>query len=343
MSRPTPRGRRSAVAFGTAAVTALLALRLAVPDAVAGAAAPPPAQEPPAWAFPQNPLSPGGRPPPDARVLQRLPGSRVQYTQAQLVDLFGAPDWHPESHDPMPPVVAQGRKPDLFACGYCHLPGGQGRPENAAIAGLPQRYIVEQLAAMASGERRSAWPGPWVPHDLMLKVAQDVTPAEAEAAAAYFSKQVLPPRVRVLERARVPRSHVSGYMHIAEPGAGDEPLDGRLLEFTTDLRRHEMRDPRMLYVAYVPPGSIARGRAIAHSGGAERGNACETCHGPALRGTALAPPIAGRMPGYLLRQLLAFQAGARHSVAALPMRVVALELDLPAMIDAVAYAASLPP
>jgi cytochrome c553 len=177
----------------------------------------------------------------------------------------------------------------------------------------------------------------------MVGVAQHVTPAEAAAAADYFSRLPLPPRVRVLERARVPRSHVAGWLRVADAGGGDEPLGLRLLEFTPDLRRHEQRDERLRYVAYVPPGSIARGRAIAHSGGKERGTACETCHGPALQGTALGPPLAGRMPGYLLRQLLAFQAGTRHAAAGVSMRAVALELELPEMIDAVAYAASLPP
>lgn len=304
---------------------------------------PSPVQPLPDWAYPIPPPPTAPAPPPDARTLQHLPGSRVTYTQAQLTDLFGAPDWHPESHSPMPPIVANGRKPDVGACGFCHLPGGQGRPENAALAGLPASYIAAQVAAMASGERSSPFQGGYKPTELMIGIARHATADEVAAAADYFSRQPLPQRVRVLERARVPRSHVAAWMHVADAGGGDEPLGQRLLEFAPDLRRHEQRDEHLLYIAYVPPGSIARGKAIAHVGGREPGTACETCHGPALRGLGLAPPLAGRTPGYLLRQLLSFQAGTRHAPAALPMRAVALELALPEMIDAVAYAASLPP
>jgi len=299
----------------------------------------------PAWAFPISPASPANPPPPDARTPRHLPGSHAQYTQAQLADLFSAPDWHPDSHGPMPPAVANGHKPDVYACGFCHLPGGQGRPENAALAGLPAPYILAQLADYASGARRGAWPGPYKPRDLMINVAQHVASADAAAAADYFSRQRLPQRVRVLERARVPRSHVAAWLYVADAAGGDEPLGERLLEFAPDLARHEMRDERMLYVAYVPVGSIARGRALAHGGStaADRGVACETCHGPALRGLGLAPPLAGRSPSYLLRQLLAFKMGTRKGNTGLPMQAIAAELELPAMIDAAAYAASLPP
>jgi cytochrome c553 len=46
---------------------------------------------------------------------------------------------------PMPDIVAKGRKPKVIACAYCHTPTGQGRPENSALAGLPEAYIKEQL------------------------------------------------------------------------------------------------------------------------------------------------------------------------------------------------------
>jgi len=93
----------------------------------------------------------------------------------------------------------------------------------------------------------------------------------------------------------------------------------------------------------VPPGSIARGRRLAREGADGPATACETCHGPALRGIGLTPPLAGRSPGYLLRQLLAFKAGTRHGDTGLPMQPVAAQLAVTQMIDAVAYAASLPP
>jgi hypothetical protein len=51
-------------------------------------------------------------------------------------------DWFPQSHEPLPAVVAEPRGPGQAACGYCHLPDGTGRPENAKLAGLPQAYII---------------------------------------------------------------------------------------------------------------------------------------------------------------------------------------------------------
>ena len=55
------------------------------------------------------------------------------------------------------------------------------------------------------------------------------------------------------------------------------------------------------------------------------------------------PPLAGRSPSYLLRQLLAFQTGARSGPATQPKQPVVANLDVARMIDVVAFAASLRP
>jgi cytochrome c553 len=55
------------------------------------------------------------------------------------------------------------------------------------------------------------------------------------------------------------------------------------------------------------------------------------------------PPLAGRSPSYLLRQLLAFNTGTRSSAAGAPMRAVATTLTLADMIAAAAYAGTLTP
>ena len=55
-------------------------------------------------------------------------------------------------------MVAHGRKPNVFACGYCHLPNGQGRPENASLAGQPAAYIIEQVNEMKEGRRKTSQP-----------------------------------------------------------------------------------------------------------------------------------------------------------------------------------------
>ena len=177
----------------------------------------------------------------------------------------------------------------------------------------------------------------------MIALAAHTTADEAASAATYFSQQKPAQRVRVMERDRVPRSQVVGWVYAAAPGTGDEPLGQRLLEFAPDPERHETRDDTMLYIAYVPRGSLVRGRSIALIGTAGQAVACIGCHGERLQGTDTIPRVAGRSPSYLLRQLLAFQTGARAGATGQPMLPVVARLRLADMIDVVAYAASLQP
>jgi cytochrome c553 len=277
-----------------------------------------------------------------------LPNSTAEFTRAQLTNRFSAPDWYPGSHGPMPEIVARGRAPDLYACGYCHTPAGQGRPENAPLAGLPSEYIVQQVMDFKSGARRALLPGVFPPADLMIHEAAEITQAEAETAAQYFSREKLRPRVIIMERSRVPRTQVVGSVYTPIPNGGEEALGTRLIELARDSAQHENRDEQMRYVAYVPPGSIARGRALARTGGHGKTVACVTCHGDNLQGNRLEgmgpiPPLAGRSPSYLLRQLLAFKTGARTGPIAQTMQSVVAGLEIGNMIDAVAFAASLPP
>jgi hypothetical protein len=107
------------------------------------------------WLFPLSPL-PADPPSYDNVTPLHIPRSKNTFTEAQLNNLFSAADWFPQSHTVMPDIVARGRPPEVYACGYCHTPSGQGRPENASLAGLPAAYIVQQLADFKSGARRSA-------------------------------------------------------------------------------------------------------------------------------------------------------------------------------------------
>ena len=297
----------------------------------------------PAWVFPMNPPAPADPARIDAVSRLHIANSNLSFTQAELNDLFNAADWHPRSHSRMPAIVATGRPPDVYACGFCHTAGGQGRPENASLAGLPAAYILSQLSDFKSGERKSAWRGPYRPADRMIHAVKNASAEELSTAATYFAAQSLRPRVVVVERRRVPRSHIVGWVYAAEQDGRSELLGQRLLEFAPDAVRHENRADDMRYVAYVPLGSINRGKQIVHTGFDSPTNACGTCHGPRLQGLGLAPPIAGRSPTYMLRQLLAFQTGARSAAAGLPMRTVVENLKINDMIDATAYAASLAP
>jgi cytochrome c553 len=292
------------------------------------------------WLFPQNPPSEGEHVI-DAKMPLHLPGSSRAFTEAQLTDRFFAPDWYPESHTPMPDIVRHGRAPGIYACGYCHLPAGEGRPENAALAGLPAAYIVQQVADMKSGARRSAWHGsPFLPVDFMRDLAANAAAADVAAAADYFAAQTLRPRVTVRERERIPRLRVMGWLYVIDPRGGQEALGERLLEWAPDGERHERRDPVMRYVAFVPRGSVKRGREIATIEQRGAAQPCIGCHGEHLQGIGLIPALAGRSPTYLLRQLVAFKTADRAGPAAASMQAVAAQLAIADMIAVAAYAAA---
>ena len=295
----------------------------------------------PPWLYPLA-FPPAGAPLPDSVKLLRLPHSTRAFTRAQVADLYTAKDWYPTSHPPLPAVVAAGRRPEVHACGYCHLPAGGGRPENAALAGLPADYIVRQVQAFKSGERRSAWTGPHRPFDLMTRVSMNATDTEVAQAAEYFAALTLPRRVRVVEARRVPRTYVTGALHAVSPGRQREEISGRIIEVPENQERFELRDEWSGFVAYVPPGSIARGRAMTRLGvgGAA---ACMTCHGESLRGGAIGPPIAGQFPSYVMRQLVAFRSGARAGSAAAPMQAMTAALSTDDLVALSAYVGSLSP
>lgn len=215
--RHAARAVRSPLAAGLAAVATLLWHAAVAAGADDGGPAVP------AWLYPAPSAPPAAEDP--TRPLH-VPDSPLAFTRAQLSDLFAAPDWRPGSHAAMPPIVAHGRAPEVYACGYCHTPTGQGRPENAPLAGLPAPYIARQVADFKSGARRAASRGAYRPSDAMVDVAVHARAEEVASAAEYFAAQTLQPRVRVLERARVPRARVVGFVYVAVPGAGDEPLAG---------------------------------------------------------------------------------------------------------------------
>ena len=133
------------------------------------------AEDPPAWAYPVNP--PDFKPHPDDGVLRRVPNSSATDPLSQLRDRVIAPDWHPEDHPAMPEIVAKGRKPEVFACGFCHRADGPGGPENANIAGLPAAYIVQQMADYKSGARSTSLPKR-VPQSLMISLSKGIADAE---------------------------------------------------------------------------------------------------------------------------------------------------------------------
>lgn len=312
-------------------------------------------QGPPAWAYPMlpnaNPQAPLPSTPtpapsdPDPTPII-VPNSKVTFTKAQIRDLANVPDWHPDNHPPAPDVVLHGAGLGVPACGFCHLPNGLGRPENASLAGLPEAYILQQIADMKNGSRHSAQPLMGPPR-LMATIAKLANDEDVRIAAAYFAKLKLKPWIRVVETATVPKSKVAGAMYVAIEGDEKELLGTRILEVPEDTRRAEARDSESGFIAYVPLRSVARGEIIAMHGVLSKNKGkvtpCVACHGADLRGLGPVPALAGRSPSYLVRQLYDLQHGTRAGLWSALMKNAVENMDEADMVAIAAYAASREP
>ncbi len=293
----------------------------------------------PVWAYPVNP--PGIKPVPDDGALMHVPNSTAAYTLTQIRDLFSPPDWHPDNHPSMPDVVGRGIKPGQFACGYCHLPNGLGRPENSSLAGLPAAYIVQQVAEFRSGARKSSEPAS-LPVNLMLAVAKLVSEEDARIAAEYFASLKPAPWIRIVETDTVPKTRVGGWMLIADGSGGTESIGQRIIEMPENLERTELRDSASGFIAYVPVGSLRKGEILI-TNGAGRTTPCAICHGVGLKGLGPVPALAGRSPSYIMRQLYDIRHGTRNGQWVELMKPVVAGLSEEDMVAIAAYTASLAP
>src|ERR1700733_14126210 len=209
------------------------------------------------WAFPEP--SPDF-PPEDNNKVIHLPGSSKAYTQGQVDDIYNPPDWYPEEHAPYPKVVASGEGKATPGCASCHLASGSGRPESANLTGLTNDYIVTQLHDFQQGLRTD-------PRHRMSEIAKGMTEEDVKEAAAYFSSQKPRKWIRVVETDTVPETYMNdGRRRYVRPGGKMEPIGSRIIEVPEDPERVTCRDPHTGFVAYVPPGAIAKGEALATTG-----------------------------------------------------------------------------
>jgi cytochrome c553 len=322
-AEPAPRLRLSAP-LAVSAWRRLLAVAACL--AISAAAAPAPD-----WAFPGIGAPNGTHKPPASEVV-RLPGSPATFHRSDF-DGRQAIDWFADAHPQAPEVVLHAKGEGGYPCGYCHLPDGTGRPENARLQGLPADYIVEQVEAFANGTRAAAVP--YLPTRLMAEVAHAAQPADLKAAAAYFSQFEPRSHTQIVETATIPAATAWHFLYSFDRSR-QEALGQRIIEGPVDRERAELRDPETRYLAYVPEGSIARGRIIADHGAAG-GPGCVTCHGQALVG------IAGASPSFIARQLMDFRSKARNDPGAAPMQAVAGPLTDAQIIDAAAFVGSRDP
>ena len=195
---------------------------------------------------------------------------------------------------------------------------------------------------MRDGSRKSSQPA-MIAQASMQKVAAQAGADEVAEAAAYFASLTPKRWIRVVETDTVPRPEIHGVSAYAAANDGSkEPIGDRIVEVPEDAARTDLRDDASGFVAYVPVGSIARGKALASTAFGER-QPCATCHGETLRGSELGPPLAGRSPSYLYRQLFDIQAGARSGPSVEQMKREVAALTPGEMRDLVAFTASQAP
>jgi cytochrome c553 len=287
------------------------------------------------WAYPV----PGATsaPDPDDGALRHVPGSAKAYTQAQIEDLSNPPDWFPDEHAPLPPIVQHGKGTAVLGCTSCHVGSGLGHPESANLTGLTAAYIEREFADFKSGDRKDYC-------ERMSEFVKGMTEIDVQQASEWFATLKPIRWERLVEAETVPKSFVDkGRMRLPLPGGGTEPLGNRIIVLPEDPSRTMMRDPHSGFVDYVPVGSLAKGKGLVTTGGSGKTIACATCHGPSLQGMGDAPRIAGSSPLYIVRQLHDFQSGARGGNSAALMKAVVPQLSDDDILDIAAYVASLAP
>ena len=266
----------------------------------------------------------------------RAPGSAKEYDAARIAGNANPPDWFPDEH-PVAPRSVKGDTGITMACGSCHLMSGQGHPESADIAGMPAEYLIRQMAYYKAGTRKDeARMGP---------IARAASDDDVRQAAEYFAALKPTVWVKVIETATPPRTFIAtaGRHRQLHPDGGTEPIGHRILEVPADPFRTEIRDPHSGFIAYVPPGSIARGAALVKGGPSGKTVQCAICHGEGLKGLGEVPRLAGLQPLYVARQLFDMRYGSSAGKAAALMKAVVTNLSEDDIIAISAYVASLPP
>jgi len=265
----------------------------------------------------------------------RVPGSTKEYDAAKIAGNANPPDWFPDEHPAAPKAVAGG--PGIrFACGSCHLMSGQSHAEAADIAGMPAEYLIRQMAYYKAGTRKDdARMGP---------IAKATSDEDVRQAAEYFASLKPKVWVKIIETATPPKTFIAtaGRHRVLHPDGGTEPIGHRILAIPEDPFRTEIRDPHSGFVAYVPPGSIARGEALVKTGAGKTAQ-CAACHGEALKGMGEVPRLAGQHPLHIARQLFDIRHGSSAGKAVEPMKPVVANLSDDDIIAISSYLGSLAP
>jgi cytochrome c553 len=147
--------------------------------------------------------------------------------------------------------------------------------------------------------------------------------------------------MRVVEGKMAPKVRLQGGMHMAVPqaeGGGTAAIHAdEIVEVPDDNLRAEARDTRMGWTAYVPPGTLNRGKQAAAK------HNCALCHGANLEGIGAVPPLAGRSPSYTMRQLFDMKEGTRRGPWSELMKPIVSRMTAQEMMAVSAFGASIQP
>jgi cytochrome c553 len=289
----------------------------------------------PSWAFniPDKVQPPVAAPTGTVRV----PGSTKEYEASTVAANAHPPDWFPDEHPAAPGIVKGEPGVTRAACGSCHLMSGQGHPESADIAGLPAEYIIRQMKYFKSGARKD---------DIRMgPIAKMTSDEDVKQAADYYAAIKPIPFVKVIETSTPPRTYVNtaGRHRIPYADGSTEPIGHRIIETPQDPALMLIRDPHSGFIAYVPPGSIAKGKQLVKTGNSGKTIQCAICHGDDLHGLGDVPRLAGLQPVYIARQLICMRNGSSAGSAAALMKKVVAKLSEDDVIAISAYLGSLPP
>src|ERR1700704_1946277 len=132
---------------------------------------------------------------------------------------------------------------------------------------MPAEYLIRQMAYYKAGARKDdARMGP---------IAKATSDEDVRQAAEYFAALKPNVWVKVIETATPPKTFIAtaGRHRQLHPDGGTEPIGGGVLPIPANAMATELRDPHSGFIAYVPPGSVAKGEALVKKG------SCALCHG----------------------------------------------------------------
>jgi hypothetical protein len=138
---------------------------------------------------------------------------------------------------------------------------------------------VQQLKDIASGARATV-----MPHrnaaNLKRGMAKALTDEDIQVAADYFSRIAPRPNLVVEESDTAPKTiNLLNILAASDDGERVMLSRDRIVEVPENLERFDvLRDDQVKFLVYVPPGSIAKGKALAHAPGGLSGSRPRAIH-----------------------------------------------------------------